>query len=86
MPRKIPSDIPKFIGKLREDPKNDVMAFHCWCSSNSLMDNSICVHLFQRTLTSTAAKWYIELPSHFFVDYGTLAMAFFYPLLVTHSL
>jgi hypothetical protein len=28
---KLPSDIPKFDGKLEEDPNNHVMAFHLWC-------------------------------------------------------
>ena len=76
MPRKLPSDIPKFDGKSDEDPKNHVMTFHCWCCSNSLMDDSIYLHLFQRTLTGTVVKLYIELPANFFTDYGTLAMAF----------
>jgi hypothetical protein len=40
------------------------------------MDDSICLCLFQRTLTGTVSKWYIELPMIFFSDYGTLAMAF----------
>ena len=62
IPAKIPSDIPKFDGKVGEDPNNHVMTFHLWCSSNSLMDDSIHLHLFQRTLTGSAAKWYIELP------------------------
>ena len=77
MPRKLPSNIPKFHGKLGEDPKNHVMTFHCWCSSNSLMDDSIYLHLFLRGLIDTTSKWYIELPSHFFIDYRTLDMAFF---------
>ena len=41
IPAKLPSDIPKFDGKAREDPNNHVMTFHLWCSSNSLMDDSI---------------------------------------------
>jgi hypothetical protein len=73
---KLPSDIPKFDGKVGEDPKNHVMTFHLWCSSNSLMDDSIRLHLFQRTLTGSAAKWYIELPRGFFTNFKTLAMAF----------
>ena len=77
MPRKLPSGIPKLDGKPEEYPKNHVMTFYCWCSSNSLMDDSILLHIFQRTLTSTTTKWYIKLPLYFFVDYGTLAMAFF---------
>jgi hypothetical protein len=62
IPAKLPSDIPKFDGKPGEDPNNHVMTFHLWCSSNSLMDDSIRLRLFQRTLTGSAAKWYIELP------------------------
>ena len=39
---KLPSDIPKFNGKQGDDMKNHVMTFHLWCSSNSLMDDSVC--------------------------------------------
>jgi hypothetical protein len=76
IPTKLPSDILKFDGKPREDPNNHVMTFHLWCSSNSLMDDSIRLRLFQRTLTGSAAKWYIELPRGFFTDFNTLAMDF----------
>jgi hypothetical protein len=76
MPSKLPSDIPKFDGKVGEVPKNHVMTFHLWCSSNSLMDDSIRLCIFQRTLTGSAVKWYIELPQGFFSDFNTLAMAF----------
>jgi hypothetical protein len=41
IPAKLPSDIPKFDGRAGEDPNNHVMTFHLWCSSNSLMDDSI---------------------------------------------
>jgi hypothetical protein len=51
MPTKLPLDIPKFEGKLWEDPANHVMTFHLWFSSNNIMDDSICLILFQRTLT-----------------------------------
>ena len=68
---KLPSYIPKFDGKQGDDPKNHVMTFHLWCSSNSLR-----LRLFQRTLTGTAAKWYIELPQHSFVDFGLLETVF----------
>ena len=77
IPNKLPSDILKFDGKLGEDPKNHVMTFHCWCSSNSLMDHSIHLCLSQRTFTGMKSRWYIEFSSHFFIDYGPLAMAFF---------
>jgi hypothetical protein len=59
---KFPSDIPKFDGRSGEDPNNHFMTFHLWCSSNSLMDDSIILLLFERTLTASTAKWYIELP------------------------
>ena len=73
---KLPSDIPKFDGKPGEDPKNNVMTFHLWCSSNSLMDGSIRLRIFQITLTGIAAKWYIELPQHYFWDFNALEMSF----------
>jgi hypothetical protein len=74
IPDKLPSDIPKFDGRSGEDPNNHVMTFHLWCSSNSLMDDSIILHLFQRTLTGSTSKQYIELPQGFFNDFNTLAM------------
>jgi hypothetical protein len=40
------------------------------------MDDSIRLHLFQRTLTGSAAKWYIELPCASFHDFNSLAMSF----------
>jgi hypothetical protein len=73
---KLPSDIPKFDGREGEDPNNRVMTFPLWCSSNSLMDDSIRLQLFQRNLTGLVAKWYIKLPRGFFNDFNTLAMAF----------
>jgi hypothetical protein len=73
---KLPSDIPKFDGKPGEDQNNHVMTFHLWCSFNSLMDDSIQLRLFQRTLTSSIAKWYIEFPRGFFTEFNTLAMDF----------
>ena len=40
------------------------------------MDDSVRLRLFQRTLTGIATKWYIELPQHSFVDFGSLATVF----------
>ena len=40
------------------------------------MDDSVQSRLFQQTLTGTAAKWYIEIPQHLFVDFGSLATVF----------
>jgi hypothetical protein len=73
---KLPSDIPKFDGRSGEDPNNHIMTFHLWCSCNSLMDDSIRLHLFQQTLMGSEAKWYIELPQVFFTNFNTLAMDF----------
>jgi hypothetical protein len=76
IPTKLPSNIPKFDGKLGEDINNHVMTFHLSCYSNSLMDDSIWLELFHRTLTRSAEKWYIELSQNSFVDFNSLAMAF----------
>nr|KUM47695.1 hypothetical protein ABT39_MTgene5882 [Picea glauca]QHR92093.1 hypothetical protein Q903MT_gene6129 [Picea sitchensis] len=70
-------DITKFEGKVGEDPVNHVMTFHPWCSSNSLMNDSICLCLFQQTLTGVAVKWYIELPWASFSDFSSLEIEFF---------
>ena len=61
MPTKLSSYIPKFEGKAGEYPQNHIMTFHLWCSSNKIIDDSIRLRLFQRTLIGAAAKWYIEL-------------------------
>ena len=76
IPVKLPSNIAKFNGKPIDDPKNHVMTFHLWCSSNSLMDSSIHLRIFQITITGISGKWYIELPQHSFWDFNALAMAF----------
>ena len=72
----MPSDIPKFEGKVGEDPGAHATTFHLWCSSNSLNEDSVRLRLFQRTLTGTAAKWYIELPFAAFSSFWDLASAF----------
>ena len=46
VPTKLPSDIPKFEGKSGEDPGDHVTTFHLWCSSNSLIEDSIRLRLF----------------------------------------
>jgi hypothetical protein len=73
---KLPSDIPNFDGRSGEDPNNHGMTFHLWCSSNFLMDDSIRLRLFQRTLTSSTTKWYIEFPQGFLNDFNILSMYF----------
>lgn len=76
MPNKLPSDIPNFEGKSGDDPSNHVMNYHLWCASNSLIDDSIRLHIFQRNLIGIAAKWYIELPRGSFNNFNALATAF----------
>ena len=76
IPIKLPSDIPKFEGKVNKDPNTHIMTFHLWCSSNSLMDDSVRLRLFQRTLMGATAKWYIKLPTTSFVDFENLGNAF----------
>ena len=76
VPTKILGDCPKFDGKANEDPQAHVMPYHLWRSSNSWLDDLIQVRLFQRTLTSSVAKWYIELARRSFQDFNSLAMAF----------
>ena len=46
MPNELPNDIPKFEGKLREDPSNHVITYHLWCASNSIINDSILLRLF----------------------------------------
>lgn len=60
------SDIPKFKGKSSEDLSNHITTFLLWCSSNSLINDSIRSILFQHTLNGNVAKWYIKLKAvHF---------------------
>lgn len=62
IPTKLLSDILNFEGKSREETSNHVMTYHIWFASNSLIYDSIRLHLFQRTLIGSTSKWYIELP------------------------
>lgn len=52
------------------------MAFHLWCCSNTLLDDSIRLRVFQRTLTRVAVKCYIEMPPASFVDFSSIAIVF----------
>ena len=56
VPTKLPSDIPKFEGKVGEDPGAHATTFHLWCSSNSLNEDLVRLSMFQRTLTNTATN------------------------------
>ena len=72
----IPTDILKFDGKTGDDPASHITTYHLWCVSNSMLDDSIKLHLSPRTLTRNAAKWFIKLPTSSFHDFGSLAMVF----------
>ena len=73
---KISSDCSNFEGKANEDPQAHVMTYHLWCSSNSYIDDSIFLHIFQQTLIGDVAKWYIELPQDTYHEFNTLTMDF----------
>jgi hypothetical protein len=51
------------------------------------MDDSIHLSLFQRTLTRSSAKWYVDEKSGSHVTFESLAKAFlsFFQLLVRHD-
>jgi len=57
IPTKFPCDIQKFNVNPREDSSTHVMIYHLCFSSNSLSDDSIRLHLFQRTLIGIETKW-----------------------------
>ena len=76
MPTKIPLDIPKFEGKADKCPQNHIMLFHMWCLSNIIVDDSIKLRLFQRTLIGATAKWYNELTQASYPDFTLLAFMF----------
>ena len=76
MPTKIPLDIPKFEGKVGEDPQNHIMEFHLWCSSNNIVDDFVRLRLFQCTLTGVVAKWYLNLPHATYPDFSSLDSMF----------
>jgi hypothetical protein len=87
MPTKLPSDILKFEGKPWEDPANHVMTFHLWFSSSIIMNDSIHLRLFQRTLMGSSTKWYVDQKSESHVTFESLAKAFlsFFQLRVLHD-
>jgi len=76
MPTKLPSDIPKFEGNPRKDPTNHVHSFHMWCSSNSIIEDSIYLCLFQHTLTGVDFQWYVDQPRATYSTLETLATTF----------
>ena len=46
VPVKIPIDIPKFEGKTGDDLTSHITTYHLWCVSNSMLNDSIMLHLF----------------------------------------
>jgi hypothetical protein len=78
---------PSLKEKQGEDPANHIMTFHLWCSSNNIMDDSIRLRLFQRTLTGPSTKWYVEEKSGSHVTFESLAKAFltFFQLPIHHD-
>jgi len=76
IPIKLAFDIPKFNENPREDSSMHDMTYHLSCSSNSLNDDSIQLHLFQRIIIGTETKWHIGLPRVSFHDFITLATTF----------
>jgi hypothetical protein len=76
VPTNLPSDITKFEGKNGEDLGDHVTTFHISCSSNSLNENSICLRLFQRTLTGVAVKWHIDLPWGTYKNFNQKVLVF----------
>jgi hypothetical protein len=86
MPTKLPSDIPKFEGKLGNGPANHVMTFHLLFSSNKIMDDSIFLRLFQITLIVPSTKWYVDEKSGSHVTFVSLAKYIFSLFPITSSL
>lgn len=76
MPTQIPLHIPKFEGNHPEDLTNHVHSFHMWCSSNSIIEDSIHVLLFQHTLTGVISKWYVNQPHASYSTFLTLYNSF----------
>lgn len=72
----LPSDIPKFEGNPRENPSMHITIYHLWCSSNSLVDDSVKLHLCQCTLDGDTTKWYIEFDTRSYSDVSSLAQTF----------
>jgi hypothetical protein len=75
---KLPSYILKFDGNPEEEPSTHIMTYHLWFSSNSLMDDSVRLHIFHRSLTRVSTKWYIELKGNSFKRFNNLAMEFLF--------
>jgi len=76
MSSNLPSDIPKFERKQGEVPSTHIMTYYLWCSTTSLIDDSVMLCIFQRSLTKAIAKWYMELEGGSFRSFNDLEMVF----------
>jgi hypothetical protein len=52
------------------------MTYNLHCLSNSLMDDSLRLRIFQRTLTGGVVKWYIELKGAYYGTFTKEEMVF----------
>jgi len=74
---KVTLNNPKFKEKPREHPSNHIRTFHMWNSLNSIMNDSVSLWLFQRTLIGIAATWHIFLKDGAYSSFVALALKFF---------
>lgn len=70
------SDTPKLEGNSRESPSTHITTYCLWCSSNSLMDDSIKLRLFQQSLTKDVDEWYTELDTTSLSHFSSFVMTF----------
>ena len=84
----LPSNIHEFEGKQGHDLANHIMEFHLWCSSNSIVANSVRLHLLQRTLTSATTKWSVNISRASHTSFEMIATSFitYFQLLIIHDL
>lgn len=68
------TNIPKFNGKKGEDSGSHITTYCIWCVLNYMVDDSVRLPIFHYTLTSNAAKWYIELSHTLVNSFNTLVM------------
>ena len=71
---KITSDIQKFEGNKGKDPSDSVTTFPLWFSSNSLNHDFVWLQLFQRTLTGSIVKRYIEFSRGIYQTFNDLSL------------
>ena len=57
-------------------PRNSLRIFHLWYSLNNIVDDTIRLRLFQRTLIGIVTKWYVEQPSATHGTFSALITAF----------